>query len=648
MSIPASSIVSITPGVLSPGGSGLQLNGLFLDNFHRTPIGSVLSFPSALAVANYYGTNSVIYSNAVTYFNGFDNSSINPDAMWITQYNQSAVYPYVRGSSTASIPLSTLQGYSGTIIVTVNGIAVTSSSINLSSATSPSSAAALITTGLAYYDAVSGNNATIAAGTSTTVTASITGYTMNVTAVGAGALKVGGLLSGSGVTTGTYIVSQASGTTGGIGVYTVNTPTPAPQTVGSTTITQTYGLMTVVTPGTGTFAVGQVISGSGVAAGSTITALGSGTGQAGTYIISGGSQTVSATTISGGPLVCTFDSISQGYFITGGTPGSVGTISAVTGTLAPNIFLTAATGAVTSQGAAPATPSAFMNNIIQITTDWATFTTIFDPDNGYGNANKQLFAAWNNGQNNQFLYVPADTDITPTESTAATQSLGYILEANNTSGTAPVYDPTGENLNAFICGAVASIDYTEINGAATLAFKSQSGLTGSVNTQTAWANLIANSYNSYGNYATATQGFVFLYPGLVTGEFEWIDSYVNQIWLNSNLQLSLMTLLTSARSVPYDAAGYALVRAACTTVIQQALINGVINTGVPLDALQIAEVNNAAGLPIDQTLSSVGYYLQILPASAPTRNARQSPPITLWYTSAGSIQKISLSSIEVQ
>ena len=52
---------------------------------------------------------------------------------------------------------------------------------------------------------------------------------------------------------------------------------------------------------TGTFAVGMVLSGTGVTAGTTITAIGTGTGGAGTYTVSA-SQTVSTTSITGYPL----------------------------------------------------------------------------------------------------------------------------------------------------------------------------------------------------------------------------------------------------------------------------------------------------------------------------------------------------------
>ena len=58
--------------------------------------------------------------------------------------------------------------------------------------------------------------------TTASVTASISTTTLTVTAVGSGTLYVGSTLTGTGITAGTVIMAQVSGTTGGIGVYTVN------------------------------------------------------------------------------------------------------------------------------------------------------------------------------------------------------------------------------------------------------------------------------------------------------------------------------------------------------------------------------------------------------------------------------------------
>jgi hypothetical protein len=154
-------------------------------------------------------------------------------------------------------------------------------------------------TGLASFAATgspttggSGTASTISAQTAS-VTASIAGNVMTVSAVGSGTLVPGGVLSGTGVATGTTIVSQISGTTGGVGTYYVSIPE---QTVASTTVSETYGLLTIGGTVTGSFSVGDVLSGTSVTAGSTLTGFGTGTGGAGTYYTQ--TQTTSSTTIS--------------------------------------------------------------------------------------------------------------------------------------------------------------------------------------------------------------------------------------------------------------------------------------------------------------------------------------------------------------
>lgn len=65
------------------------------------------------------------------------------------------------------------------------------------------------------------------------VTGSIGTTTLTVTAVTSGVLKPGQPIAGSGITAGTVIVSQLTGTTGGVGTYQVSIS----QTAASTTVT---------------------------------------------------------------------------------------------------------------------------------------------------------------------------------------------------------------------------------------------------------------------------------------------------------------------------------------------------------------------------------------------------------------------------
>lgn len=116
---------------------------------------------------------------------------------------------------------------------------------------------------------------------------------LTVTVVGSGTLVVGETLSGTNVTTGTMITGQISGTIGGVGVYSVNIP----QTTASTTISGTYGTMTVSAVGSGALVVGDVLSGTSVTAGTYISAFGTGTGGLGTYIVTP-NTVVSSTTVT--------------------------------------------------------------------------------------------------------------------------------------------------------------------------------------------------------------------------------------------------------------------------------------------------------------------------------------------------------------
>lgn len=136
---------------------------------------------------------------------------------------------------------------------------------------------------------------------------------LTVTAVGSGTLFPGGVISGTNVVTGTQIVSQLTGTTGGVGTYLVSIP----QTVASTTISETYGLLTVGGTVAAGFLVGDTITGTGVTPGTYITANGTGSGAAGTYIVSP-SQTVASTGINSYSATETGWSVANGSF---GAPG---------------------------------------------------------------------------------------------------------------------------------------------------------------------------------------------------------------------------------------------------------------------------------------------------------------------------------------
>src|ERR1700677_4633946 len=109
--IPASIDVEILPGVVGAGGAALQAVGLFLDDSGRIPVqplGSITSFASQPAVANYFGASSGQAANASVYFNGFTGRTAIPSAMLFANYPAWAVSAWLRGGP--SYTLAQLQG----------------------------------------------------------------------------------------------------------------------------------------------------------------------------------------------------------------------------------------------------------------------------------------------------------------------------------------------------------------------------------------------------------------------------------------------------------------------------------------------------------------------------------------------------------
>jgi hypothetical protein len=118
-----------------------------------------------------------------------------------------------------------------------------------------------------------------------------------------GTIAIGQSLYGVGVAAETVITALGSGS-GGVGTYTINvSQTNSSRDLNSTavgarfTATISGTTLTVSAVATGTLYLGQTVQGVGVTAGSVITALGTGTGGAGTYTLSTSSTVASGVTM---------------------------------------------------------------------------------------------------------------------------------------------------------------------------------------------------------------------------------------------------------------------------------------------------------------------------------------------------------------
>lgn len=416
----------------------------------------------------------------------------------------------------------------------------------------------------------------------------------------------------------------------------------------SGTASQATSVVTIASTVSGSLAVGDVLSGSGVSGPATIISLGTYTVLAGTGTVNvSTSATVSLGTATvAGVGTCTYDALREAFVIDSPTTGVNSTISfATAGTLANGLNLTSVLGAVTSQGAIANTPAGVMAQVVAATQNWATFLTVAEQSL----SNKEAFAAWVQTTNKRYLYVAQDSDQSPTTSPNATGSFGNIVNAAQDDGVMPVYDISGTGvIAAFQTAIAASINFNQRNGRTTAAFRGQAGLVAQVTNETVYDNLVANGYNCYAAFATANQQFTQNQPGQISGEFRWFDTYIDQIFLNSQFQLALMNLLASVPAVPYVTRGYNLIRSALLDPINQGLNFGSIVSGVQLSASQSAQLNNATGdTGATATIQNTGWYLQILDPGAIVRGGRGTPTINFYYTDGGSVQQISMASIDV-
>lgn len=201
----------------------------------------------------------------------------------------------------------------------------------------------------------------------------------------------------------------------------------------------------------------------------------------------------------------------------------------------------------------------------------------------------------------------------------------------------------GYTYAAFVMGIAGSIDWNRNNGLVTFKFRSQDGLAPTVTDETTAAALTSMNVNYYGQYATRADQFIMLAEGeMMGGDYDYIDAYLGMVWLKNNIQLSCMNGFTGVGRVPYNDAGYTIIRAWCADTIQKAKLNGVIQAGVTLSQSQKAQLINEIGEDVSSEMYTNGYYLQVSDPGAQARQNRESPTIGLWFTYGGAVHKLDI------
>jgi hypothetical protein len=339
----------------------------------------------------------------------------------------------------------------------------------------------------------------------------------------------------------------------------------------------------------------------------------------------------------------TFDTQLQSFVIASGTTGATSSISFATGAAAEALALTELTGSQLDNVTTVDTATTAMKRLTNYTLNLSTIVT--ETSTALTDDIQKEIATWVSLQNHRYWLVKYGEEPTALIANSTTNFAGWVAE-NNVADVTCVY---GTFEHAALCaGYAASLNFSELNGRTTMDFRSTSTLAPSVTDVDDANALESNGYAYYGAFATANDRFIFLRNSIVSGEFKWVDAYLNQIYFNSQLQLAQITGLVANKSIPYNEVGKSKVRASAQDPINEMLNFGGIQTGVSLSEQQKSIINNEAGVDAATIIFNQGYYLMIRDATAQVRAVRGSFPIKLWYTDGGSVHSINIASINVQ
>jgi len=339
-------------------------------------------------------------------------------------------------------------------------------------------------------------------------------------------------------------------------------------------------------------------------------------------------------------LPCVYQSTTSSFVISSSTSGETSTISYGSGDVATKLKLTQESGAVLNNHTEKDTPSTAMDNALSFTKN---FVNITYSDGVLDSAALKQIALWVTKSLGRFKLTAWSLD--PIALTQTGSSFGEWALAN-TSGVVPIYGSFDKA--AFFSGVSASINYAETNGRTTTMFRSQDGLLPDVTNEADAETLKKNGYSFYGAWGTANNDFVMAGNGAITGDFKWIDNFDFQVFLNSQFQLASMTMFQEQKQITYNADGVAILRAYLQDPIDQGVNFGGIRAGVELSNSQKFKVNQEAGFDAASQLFTKGWALSVTVPNSQVRAERESFIIKFFYTDGSSMQRLEMTSTNVQ
>lgn len=626
MSVNANKLVQIVPRVIDSGTPGLSFSGLLLTRNELPPAGRVLQFSSAEAVAQYFGSETDEARAARIYFQGYTNTQYLPGFLLFAPYRATTAAAWLRGAAYEGTLADLKLVRDGTLKITIDGIERTANGVDFYTATSPSDCAQRLQTALSQTAEIEATAGKLTGG-------KIPPDVQPLKSVSAGKLDIS--VDGTEQNLTDLNFSTVASLADVAGVLTTALSSKATVTVSDSSLVITSA--TTGASSTVSYASDPEHTG-GVSDLADLLGLTQDTGAV---------STAGTATYQPKAPVVTYNSQTQAFQITSGETGSASSVaygqSAGSGTdLSQVLNLTEQLGAVQSEGTDGQSLTDCLTSVLKSARDWVSFSTIWEPEY----AEKLELATWCSGHDTRFIYIMWDTD-DASRVQGSTASAGYaITHTLALDGTCCVWNTL--DVAAGVMGAIACLNFSQREGRTTLAFRQFEGVAVTCNDDGDYDALIANGYNCYADFATASAQFKFYQPGQVSGKFEWLDTYCNAIALKDSLQLNILDLFRAMRSLPYNEDGYAAVRTACLDTIDRFRNFGAIRVGISLSQTQKVQLLAEIGKDVSQTLESVGWYMQITDPGAVVRGQRGTPNCAFYYMDGGSIQRIIMSATVIQ
>jgi hypothetical protein len=566
------------------------------------PPGVVAEFSTSSAVGNYFGQNSEEYNRANAYLSFISKNINSPRIISFSRWVNSSIPAQVIGDTVVKNLTGLKAVTAGTLTILSNGNPVQITSLNFSGAADLTACAAILQTAIrgARINVLAPPVATNAVTSTAGGTLAANTYYYKVTA-----------LDANGETIGSNEVSVT--TTGTTSSNTVNFTMPANAASGK------------VYRGTATNAENVYFT-----IGATDTQFVD-TGTAGT------AGTVPVTNTTGTPDVqlatatVSYNTNTSQFTLTGSTPGT-GTLAVVLGgqpPLATDVAGFLGWGTAGSINVTGQTADSALNSVTKSVNVSNNFgSLIFTTQSNLQLSDITAIAAWNDSQNNTYLFSVAVTSANAAAVSAAV--IGYSgCSLNLLSTTQP-----NDYVEQCPCEILGATDYTQTNATQNYMFYSFPNRNITVSDDTTANQMDALRVNYIGLTQVNGVQVAFYQRGLLTGNPQTaaVDTnvYCNEMWLKSAFAGAIISFLLATPIVSADEIGEGQVFGIMQPVINQAKDNGTVSVGKVLTAQQQQYITNLSGSPLAwRQVQTIGFWLDVTFSSYVNTNTQ----LTEWKAS---------------